>query len=662
MNDNRLKELLKNRSNCSAWMLIIPTIALFVTLIGIIFNENTFWTFLSITVYTPSVISEILFIAKYFDLSKKIENLSKEKQEVEQPGAQTDQAPKKEEQVSKTSSPNEYALALFNENCFLKQQNENLKKSLENSKKENHRLFEEQLATIEGLQYENSCLKKIAQGKEREVHYSFFEDNKSNITTTRKKDLSIFQNIVNEMIFSICESELKSTAAFNYESPSLFKEAESKDFINLQRGWEQEIEETLIRFVKANLLYGIGDELYNIFESYSGMTTFDKKKIINFVTSTMLETYKEMVIWEINPNAKKSTFLDANKSDYGVNAVRLLFYRYKMFEIVMKDNKIVQNFELLSQSVGANQAMAYDYIKMKMGGILYKNEELNTFLQRSNIVFFEDVLSSTVPRIDRKTQLTTKMYEYYLTYKKNIKLWSLDFWRKEIEKVRENGIYSWLYKIDYEFYTKNQYKYGILTEINTFVDAIIYEDGDCYTLKDLLTKIYERKEIKSQLTNIIQKAKCKPESNKNKKSSKISQETDFDKFKLALQEMTPRNFEIFAGDLFTALGYDSIVTPYVSDYGCDVIATKDDLKIVVQCKHTIRDGTITADAIREIYAAKSFYEADKAIIFTNGKLASNSVRFAEHLRVSVWDINYIFEKSLKVGVKVYKCEESKEGE
>lgn len=664
MKKNKLAELKSKRSDCYIWICINAVALIAVTLIGALFNARALWIIISIFIYTPVFIAEIILVASYFDLGKKIEDEKKaqliEEKKIEQPEQPKqeakEEAPKKSESANR--SPNEYSLALFNENCILKQKNEDLAKSIENVKKENANLFEEQRATIEGLRYENSCLKKLAQGRTNEVHYSFFENNvEENVTVGRKKDLAIFQNLANEMLFSVCSAESKFAPAFNYDSPSLFKESENTDFVNLQRGWEQEIEETLIRFVKSNLLYGIGNELFNIFKTYEGMSSFNAEKAISFIASTMAETYKEMAIWEINPHAKKSDFLDAHKSDYGVNAIRLLFLRYKMFEIVMKDKQIVNAFDFLYQSTGGNQAMAYDYISMKMGGILYKNAELNTFLQRSNIVFFEDVLSSTVPRIDRKVQLTAKMYEYYYCSQKQLKLWSDEFWRKEIEKASESGIYTWIYKIDYEFYTKNQYRYGILAEIDSFIDAIIYESGNCYTLKDLLTRICERKEVKDQLAHITQKAKLNIESKKRKGSSKIPNETNFDKFKLALQEMSPRNFEIFAGDLFMALGYDSIVTPYVSDNGCDVIATKDDVKIVVQCKHTARENSISADAIREAYAAKSYHNADKAIVFTNGKIAPNSIRFAEHLRVSVWDIDYIFEKSSKAGVTIYECKE-----
>lgn len=58
-----------------------------------------------------------------------------------------------------------------------------------------------------------------------------------------------------------------------------------------------------------------------------------------------------------------------------------------------------------------------------------------------------------------------------------------------------------------------------------------------------------------------------------------------------LTELSHREFEEFTADLLKALGYQTRVTPYISDGGIDVIAHRDPLGleppiIKVQCKHT----------------------------------------------------------------------------
>lgn len=72
------------------------------------------------------------------------------------------------------------------------------------------------------------------------------------------------------------------------------------------------------------------------------------------------------------------------------------------------------------------------------------------------------------------------------------------------------------------------------------------------------------------------------------------------------------------------------------DFGADVLA-RDLLlrKVVVQCKHY--SGRVGVEAVQEIYAAKKFYNARRAIVATNSKFTSAARRLAHRTNVELWE-------------------------
>jgi len=75
-------------------------------------------------------------------------------------------------------------------------------------------------------------------------------------------------------------------------------------------------------------------------------------------------------------------------------------------------------------------------------------------------------------------------------------------------------------------------------------------------------------------------------------------------------------FEIFLEGLFKKKGYKFERTSYINDYGADLIITNaSGKKAAVQAKRY--KGNVGKSAIQEIYAAKSHYDCDIAIVVTN---------------------------------------------
>lgn len=81
--------------------------------------------------------------------------------------------------------------------------------------------------------------------------------------------------------------------------------------------------------------------------------------------------------------------------------------------------------------------------------------------------------------------------------------------------------------------------------------------------------------------------------------------------------ITPSEFEGHCCEIMREEGWDAHVTKGSGDQGADVVDTKDNQRLVVQCK--LYSGTVGNKAVQEVLAAKSFYGADHAaVVCTTG--------------------------------------------
>ena len=85
-------------------------------------------------------------------------------------------------------------------------------------------------------------------------------------------------------------------------------------------------------------------------------------------------------------------------------------------------------------------------------------------------------------------------------------------------------------------------------------------------------------------------------------------------------------------------GYTSVTTTKSSgDKGADVFYTNpiNHLKYVGQCKYYSQGHKVGVSAVQEVYTAKSYYNCDRAVIFTNSELTSQAFEMARRLDVEV---------------------------
>lgn len=82
-----------------------------------------------------------------------------------------------------------------------------------------------------------------------------------------------------------------------------------------------------------------------------------------------------------------------------------------------------------------------------------------------------------------------------------------------------------------------------------------------------------------------------------------------------IDKMDGRQFELYLGLLFKALGYKTEVTRSTGDYGADLVIENNGVRTVVQAKCYSKNVGI--DAVQQVQASKAHYKAAQAWVVTN---------------------------------------------
>ncbi len=89
----------------------------------------------------------------------------------------------------------------------------------------------------------------------------------------------------------------------------------------------------------------------------------------------------------------------------------------------------------------------------------------------------------------------------------------------------------------------------------------------------------------------------------------------------------PIDYELYCAELLRSVGWDARTTRASNDQGSDVIATKDGVKLIVQCKlYTRRVGNA---AVQEVSAARAHELGDHAAVVTNADFTSAAKSLAQ---------------------------------
>lgn len=95
------------------------------------------------------------------------------------------------------------------------------------------------------------------------------------------------------------------------------------------------------------------------------------------------------------------------------------------------------------------------------------------------------------------------------------------------------------------------------------------------------------------------------------------------------------NFEETFAKALEKDGFHEIqVTEKSGDFGADILAEKDGVKYVIQCKHY--SSAVGIEAIQQIYAAKIYYSAHVAVVATNSVFTKAAKILADETGVLLW--------------------------
>lgn len=94
----------------------------------------------------------------------------------------------------------------------------------------------------------------------------------------------------------------------------------------------------------------------------------------------------------------------------------------------------------------------------------------------------------------------------------------------------------------------------------------------------------------------------------------LQQKVDSSPFQFS-DNMDPSDYERYCAEVLKKAGWDARVTRASNDQGCDVVATKNGRKLVVQCK--LYSSPVGNSAVQEISASRLHEQADFAVVVSN---------------------------------------------
>lgn len=101
-------------------------------------------------------------------------------------------------------------------------------------------------------------------------------------------------------------------------------------------------------------------------------------------------------------------------------------------------------------------------------------------------------------------------------------------------------------------------------------------------------------------------------------------------------------FEEFLLALFISKGYKGVKTKKSHDYGADLILTKKNISIAVQCKLYYKH-TVGNSAVQEVATAKEYYNTNLAVVITNSVFTKPAIILAEKIGVELIDRNNLLK-------------------
>lgn len=105
---------------------------------------------------------------------------------------------------------------------------------------------------------------------------------------------------------------------------------------------------------------------------------------------------------------------------------------------------------------------------------------------------------------------------------------------------------------------------------------------------------------------------------------------------LVINLMEGHSFEYYCADILRKNGFENVsVTRGSGDQGGDVLATKEGVKYIIQCKRYA--NPVGNKAVQEAYAGIAFYKCHVGVVMTNSTFTPSAKELAEATGVLLWD-------------------------
>lgn len=134
----------------------------------------------------------------------------------------------------------------------------------------------------------------------------------------------------------------------------------------------------------------------------------------------------------------------------------------------------------------------------------------------------------------------------------------------------------------------------------------------------------------------------------NKRVGSPAQVREWKKIDIGMQndfrDLSPREFEEFVAELFTRMGYQVELTPYVKDYGADVVARKGKGRVLIQVKKYEPRHHVGARDVQRALGSRWKYRANKSILITTSDFTKEAKKQSEGAPIQLWNRELLYEK------------------
>lgn len=116
-----------------------------------------------------------------------------------------------------------------------------------------------------------------------------------------------------------------------------------------------------------------------------------------------------------------------------------------------------------------------------------------------------------------------------------------------------------------------------------------------------------------------------------------------------VKNMSPREFEIFCGNIFKQAGYKVVVTETTCDGGKDIIAVNDEDIIYIECKHYAPNNLVGREILQKLVGASVGGGVTKAILITTSDYNDNAYTYSKTVEwLYLWTIDEILDVMNKI--------------